>query len=315
VRWFSDVTEAEVPLSDIDLGDHEYNVCRPPERERLLETVGKFGAPERPVLVGKKGHLTAVTEHGLFPVLEELGHDRCGAFIMDAVPWDEYARFLLWKNLHGELSALGKLRVLSFIASQPAGTRERAHAVLREGLHIPEDFLSSRYDTGWVESLPAALALYLHLRDAGFKILKNLRDFPANLLLRMSGWTEGPFLKLNTFREIVDLSLDIVRRDGGVETLLAIEPEAPEDPRAAGESLLSAVRRLRYPRYFDLKGKADAITATLRGKGIDAALPPFFEGDRVSVTLRVGRSDDREKLKEKISRALDNEVEELLDLL
>ncbi|HDP79542.1 MAG TPA: hypothetical protein ENN21_01725 [Spirochaetes bacterium] len=315
MRWFPGATEVEVPLSGIDLGDHEYNVCRPPERERLLETVKKFGALERPVLVKKQKGWTAVTGHGLFPVLKDLGHDRCGACILNAVHWEEYARFLLWKNLHGELSALGKLRVLSFVARQPTGTRENALAVLREGLHIPEYFLSSRYDAGWVESLPAGLARYLHLRDAGFKILKNLRDFPDELLGRMAGWIEGPFLTLNMFREIADLSLDIMRRDGGAETLLAIEPAAAEDPRAVGDSLLSAVRGLRYPRYFDLKEKADAITATLRGKGIDAAPPPFFEGDQVAVTLRVGRRDDRRKLKEKISQALDNEVEELLDLL
>jgi hypothetical protein len=131
----------------------------------------------------------------------------------------------------------------------------------------------------------------------------------------VSSWVEFAPLRVNIFRFIVEMLADIRERDGGLDAVAGICPGEDQDRKTWEEELYGRIRAARYPEFSSLSEEADGIVRYFASRGLGLTYPPYFEGDRVELTLRLGRRDDPESVGGLLSGVDWARLKPLLDLL
>ncbi len=306
---------AEVHVGDIDPDRTVFDVFKTGNRERLEKIIRTFGVPARPLLHRGPSSWDIISGTEILSIVKGLGLEKCPALVMDAFSWREYGHFLLARDLKGEISPVGKLRAVSLMRDRLEAPEEECVELAVSGLQVPLDMAVDTHLPGRVFTFPPPLYTYLETRDMGFKVIKNLLLLPREGIDLIASWVSSFQIRVNIFREIVDMLLDIIKRDGACGGLSDLLPEMESGTGKTDETLHARVRCIRYPRYSRLKEKADNVTARLRGMGIVATIPPFFEGNTVELNIRIRKGDDRSETGRKLKAVLENEVADLMELL
>ena len=153
--------------------------------------------------------------------------------------------------------------------------------------------------------LPVNVLDYIDIKDAGFKVIKdlvNLPDYMIHWFDRVIGIMQ---VRVNVFRTVVDHLFDLSKTTDSV-ALPEFNAKGSDD-----RMLLENINRMRYPAYSELKDRAAVLIKGLSSRGVSVAFPEFFESGRFTVNVDVGVKDSADDLK---SRLHGIDVERLVEL-
>jgi len=303
-----------IPLSSIDPGDSYFNISRNIVRDELKSSIREFGVLDPPVVTPHGGAYRAVFGFNRIAALRGLGAAHADCLVAPEVSAGFFARGALLKCQRGEAGPIGRLRALAVLKELGAGG-ERLELIAAKGLHVPAEFVRDAALLAAALGLPDALRDYCDLRDIQIRVVRDLARMPAPDAALLSSWLAFVPLRVNIFRFIVDMLADIRARDGGLGAVEGISPGAEQDRKSWEEDLYGRVRAARYPEYSSLARVADDIAGYFAARGINLAYPPYFEGDRLELTIRVGRRDDPAAIGGRLEEVDWARLRPLLDLL
>ncbi|HOD16772.1 MAG TPA: hypothetical protein PLA65_04020 [Spirochaetota bacterium] len=303
-----------VPLTSIDGDDRYFKISRNIIRDELRSSIREFGVLDPPVVTPRGRSYRAVFGFNRLDVLRELGAEAADCLVAPDFGAGFFARGALLKCQRNEAGPIGRLRALAILRDLGV---DDAHLELiaSKGLHVSADFVRDGALLAAALDMPAVLRDYCDVRDIHLRIVRDLaRMHPSDRAL-LSSWVEFAPLRVNIFRFIVEMLADIRDRDGGLDAVAGISPGEDRDRKTWEEELYGRVRAARYPEFSSLSQEADGIVSYFASRGLELTYPPYFEGDRVELTLRLGRRDDPESVGGLLSGVDWSRLRPLLDLL
>jgi len=279
-----------VRIGDVDLGDRRYKVSRNAVSDEFSASVADLGVLDPVRLLEGKGGYAVLFGINRIEAAAASGRETVPAGICRSIDPGEYCRLCLLKALRNEIGPVGRVRALGILAS----IKWKDTARVRRHLGVPEEFFERPER---LLSLPRGLADFLDCRDVGYRTIRLLLDLPDDATARVSRWVAETSMGVNLFKRGVELASEIVRRDGSLDSLDDTAALAGDDRKAAAERLMEEIGRRRYPRYTELRERAEAIKRKLAGMGFDVDFPKYFEGEsfRVSVTVKRGAMPEEVK--------------------
>lgn len=316
MRLYAGTTVAPVAPGEVDTANQEFRITRPRlDKETLKRSIARFGVLEPPVFLKKGGGLVILLGHNRVEACLGIGVPAIPAVVTDAVDPEAYLEYALVKSFRNEMGPVGKIRCTAVAARMAGFDEKRLIETARHGFGLSDDFAGRPELRAMAEALPGALRGYLDLRDISFKTLRNILYLPPPGWEFLARWVEAVNLRVNVFREVVDMMVDVYRRDGGIEGMPAPPGSAVEDRHGEEGRLYGETYRLRYPDYSRRKEAADRLVESFRKERIEVGVPPFFDGDGVNITVKVRRGDDLAKIRERLGSVDMARIRELLDLL
>ncbi len=303
-----------VPLSSIDRDDTYYKISRSIIRDELRSSIREFGVLDPPVVTPRGASYRAVFGFNRLDVLRELGAESADCLMASDFGAGFFIRGVLLKCQRNEAGPIGRLRALAILRDLGV---DDAHLELiaSKGLHVPADFVRDGALLAAAMDMPVVLRDYCDARDIHLRIVRDLALMPVPDRSLVSSWLEFAPLRVNIFRFIVGMLADIRARDGGLDAVAETGPGEEQDRKTWEEELYGRVRAARYPEFSSISKEVDGVVSYFASRGLELKYPPYFEGDRVELTLRLGRRDDPESA----GRALDGvdwaRLRPLLDLL
>lgn len=307
-------TLKRISLDAIDYDDRRYKISRNRIDDGLLSSVREFGVLDPPVVVEGDGLSKVVFGFNRLRALREAGAEAAVVLAVPAVDPEWYAGRVLLKCHRNEVGPLGRLRAHAIMKgmAMEAGRLDR---IAKQGLRLPDDFTRDSALAELEGELPALLGDYLDCRDIQFRVIRDLARLPRVAHGALAGWISYTSLRVNIFRFIVDMLTDMMVRDGSVDFVREIQPDGSIDRKQWEDHLYRLIREARYPDYSASRNRADDIVRYFASRGIDVDYPPYFEGDRVKVTVSLGRRDDPASIRKRIDEADLSKLKELLELL
>lgn len=312
---YSGITPIHVKLAEIDFSNEDYRISRCRTDERLFRSIENFGILEAPVLLRKEGKHLIVFGHNRLGALRRTGADGCNAVVLDALDPHAYVEYAILKLHRNEISPLGRLRLMSILRDRLGCGEGYLKRFARMGAGTGEEAIGGGEMLERLSALPGPLALYLDARDINMKILLHVLSLTAEALSLLSDWVAACAMRVNVFREIVELLDDIQRRDG---TLSSARGAAPDDARDAREfegRLHEALHAIRYPHYTRIRAAAEGLIREMGRKGVQAGLPAFFEGDEVELRFVFRKDEDPREAERRLRGITAEELKKLFDLL
>ena len=251
--------------------------------------------------------------HNRLAAAAEIGLESVNAVVVERIDPADYRKRALLKCARNEAGPVGRIKMVLVLTRLQIGGDE-LRRTMRYGLGIPDEFASARMMDS-VLGLPGRLRAYLDVRDIGFKVIKELVSLPTEAHMFLAERTAGAILRINIFREIVEMLSDIALRDGTLESVLAIPPAQTGDRRRDEQALFDAIYALRYPSYTEMREKAAKIVSGIERGGFGVTFPPYFEGGEVTLTIRFVRGESEESIRRRLSEVDAREIEKLLELL
>ncbi|HSV95576.1 MAG TPA: ParB/RepB/Spo0J family partition protein [Spirochaetota bacterium] len=302
-----------VSLAGVDFLNATYRVSRKRPIEGLVRSIECFGLLESPVFLREAGRLVPVFGHNRLAALVRAGIETFDAAVVDEIDPAAYRARAVLKCSRNEAGPVGRMRMAEILRMLGLGEAELSRTV-RHGLEIPVEFASAE-TAGSVMRLPRRLRDYIDLRDIGFKVIKGLLGLPAEAHEFLAGRVDDAGIRVNVFRDVVEMMSDILRRDGTLAPVLALPAPETGDRRRDEQLLHDAVYSLRYPAYSEMKENAGQISAEIERGGCSVSIPPYFEGGGVSLTIRFGRGDDEDSIRGRLSGIDARKIEKLIGLL
>jgi len=296
-----------IPLNQIDIEDETFKVSRPMQGDSLRKSISVSGMLEPALLLRQERKYTIIFGHNRIEAAGICQMDAIPASVVEQITLQPYMEGVAKKIYHDEVGPCGKCRVLNilrFVFNADNLQLQNAGNVI----NVPGNFVRNPENADVVTGFPGELREYLDVKNVGFRVITGMMVLPQPAINFLSEIVQNTQMRLNYFRDIVSMMDDILRRDGSLDEVLAVDRDNSDDRRVREESLYRAVRNIRYPRYTEMKNRVDEIDTMLRQKGVTVNFPPYFEGDACTVSFVVKKGDD-------LSRAAlqpDDEVAELL---
>ncbi|HOT47144.1 MAG TPA: ParB/Srx family N-terminal domain-containing protein [Spirochaetota bacterium] len=301
-------------LDQIDFNDRYYKISRNRVDDELRSSIREFGVLDPPAVIDRGGAFQVVFGFNRLDAIREAGAESAEALVLPSMDAGWYTGRALLKCMRNEIGPMGRIRLHAILRELgiEAGRLDR---IAKKCLRLPGEFTGGADLAAQASELPAPLKDYLDSRDMQFRIIRDLIRLPHAVHEALSAWTSYAPLRVNIFRFIVDMLSDIVARDGDAGFVAGIRPDETTDRKEWEEHLYGLIRGARYPEYSALKKRADDIAGYFAARGIILDYPPYFEGDRIALTVSIGKRDDPTLVKKKIDEADLTKLKELLDLL
>jgi hypothetical protein len=303
-------------LDSIDLSDERYRVSKSRPSDALYSSIAQHGVIDPPVLLRTPDKNIIVFGHNRLRVCAETAAARCGCIVVDDILPGWFIEYALLKNYHGEISPYGKIRLSMILGGMTGLPRDEALEILRTGFGVPQEYAAEPLRAHAVlSSAPAGLRDYLDCRDIGFKILGRVLLLPAQAHGMLAQWINAGPMKINVFKEAVELILDICRRDGSDIAASSTFSVNDREDGAVEDAIIRHLREVRYPHFAGLKKRAEALMAEIGRERVGITMPRHFEGDSVEVSLRFSKRDDAGEIVRRLSSVRADKIRALLDML
>lgn len=281
-----------VPIGDIDRDDRYFKISRNRIGDDLRSSIREFGVLDAPVLLDEGGRLRVVFGLNRLEVLAETGAGSVDAGVFNRLEMEWYIGRLMLKAHRNEIGPIGRIRALDILEEYFGLDPEGRRRVATRGLGVPGDFVSDPSFNRSLRGLPLPLGEYLDCRGIPFRVIRDLLGLPPGAVETLSSWVAALPVKVNVFRSFVDMIADLVDRYGWPGPLEALGRVGAGEEIRNEDELRAAVHLVRYPEFEAHRRRADEAAEYFRSRGIRVAFPPFFEGDAVELTVRLGRQDD-----------------------
>ncbi len=312
---YSGIAPSHVDLGEIDLSNEDYKISRYRIDEQLIRSIKNFGVLEAPVLLRRKGGHLIVFGHNRLAALKLAGAEGCEAVMLDAVEQRGYAEYAILKIHRNELSALGKLRLMLILRDRLGCNEAFLRRFARLGARAGEEAIAGGGMDACISALPRPLVSFFDSRDINMKTILRVLGLPSAAVALLSGWVDACAMRVNVFREIVELLDDIHRRDGTLAAVQGVAPDEAREGREYEQHIHEALYAIRYPRYSRLRAIADQVVRDIGRKGAEAGLPAFFEGDEVGLRFVFRKDEDPREAEERLRRITAEDLKKLFDLL
>lgn len=296
---------------DVDAGDEYFRIGRKIPGDDLRRSVEHFGPLEPPVLIRSGGRYRIVFGFNRIAIISEQGRESFRALVVDFLEREIFLDMAVLKCFRNEVGPVGKMRLIRILREHFGANDDEIRPVAERALGMPPEFIGA----GLVDKtldLPESIRDYLDQRNVNFRTVKNLLRLPDEGIKIIAGWIDAVCMRVNIFRPIVDMMLDIYYRDG---CLAAISGIAPGQAHEAEDFYHNLVLRARYPEYWKMKNEASDIINLFRSRGVDVDIPMHFEGDSLRISFAAGRRQGINGLRNVISFLDGPEMIGLLDLL
>jgi hypothetical protein len=307
---------SEVKVTDIDLSDTSFRISRPLMDERISRVVERFGYLTIPLMIKSKKGFILLTGHGSIGTAACPEKNRIASIVIDEKDSEIYIRETILMTARGEMGPLGRLKALAILKEYFRIDESKAYEIGREGYQLPDDFLSDNECIRKIEQIPPELREYIERRDISFKVIRSLFRLSGEMAGLLSRWVSAYNIRVNIFRDLVDMLFDLQR--GGQVSVELHEPLPHEisDQRQYEKSIYDRVYCLRYPEYFRLKSKAEKLRSYLQNESIKIEYPEYFESSSLTLTVTLRKGADIDELSGKFESLLkSSRLRELLDLL
>ncbi len=304
----------KISLAAIDFEDRYYRISRNRIDDTLRSSIREFGVLDPPLVIDGDGPYKLVFGFNRLRALREAGAETAEVMAVPAVDPEPYAGRVLLKCLRNEVGPIGRLRahaILKGMAMDPG----RLDRIAKQGLRLPDEFTRDNTLAEPVGELPAVLGDYLDCRDIQFRIIRDLARLPRAAQGALADWISYAPLRVNIFRFIVDMLTDMMTRDGNIDFVKGIRPDGSIDRKQWEDHLYRLIREARYPDYSSSRKRADDVVRYFAARGIGVDYPPYFEGDRIDVTVSLERKDDPASVRKRIDEADLSKLKDLLELL
>ncbi len=297
-----------VHINEIEVSDETFRISRPLTGDELLKSISSSGILALPLILEKDNRKTVVFGHNRLYAAATCGFNTVPVRLAAGINAELYLWYVAGKVYHDEIGPCGKCRVVSIMDNvynlEPGKLRD-----VFSMLGIPAGFQKDRVQLDRVLGLPLPLREYLDVKNVNFRVIRTITGFPGYAVDFLGRMVEETLMRVNYFREIVAMMDDIMRRDGSLESVTSLEVDRSLNRKSREEELYREIRGIRYPVYMGMKEKADDLVKKLHGKGLNVDIPPYLEGDSISVsfTLRKGKGLADAPL------AVEKEIEVLLD--
>lgn len=306
---------ARISLADIDYADRYYKISRNRIDDDLRSSIAEFGVLDPPALIGGgAAPYRVVFGFNRLEALRDAGAESAEALVMETVDPEWYIGRAVLKSLRNECGPMGRIRVHA-IMKELGVEQGRLEVIAKKCLHLPGEFTRDGSLAVRAGGLPGPLKDYCDCRDIHFRVIRDLLRLPSSAHDALSKWISYAPMKVNIFRFIIDMLTDMVIRDGGIGFVSDIVPDESTDRKQWEEQLFDRIREARYPEYSAIRSRADDIVRYFAAHGIQVGYPPYFEGDRLDLTMQLGRRDDPFSVRKKIDEADLSKLKELLELL
>lgn len=303
-----------ISLEDVDLEDRYFKISRNGIGDELRSSIRDFGVLDPPVLIDGGGRYRVMFGFNRIDVLRGMGIQSVDALVVPGVDPEFFINRALLKCLRNEAGPVGRLRLLT-IMSDLGTDGGRTREIAMKGLRVPAECAGDIPFLESVMALPGPVKDYLDRRDMQMRIIRDIVRLPGEAVAALSRWLSFEPMRVNIFRSVIDMLADIHDRDGDVRFVEGITPDGIRDRKEWEEYLHGSVFRARYPEYDSLKKEADEIARYFSSRGILLDYPRYFEGDRVGLTVTIGKRDDLESARKKINDADLSRLKRLLELL
>ncbi len=302
-------------LSEIDFDDRYYLISRARTGQDFLSSIKDFGVLDPPVVTPAGKKYRVVFGFNRLRALKTLGHADTPVLLMEHVDPEWYVGRALLKCERNECGPIGRLRILIILKEAFSLESRMIERIGERGLRVPVYFVQNKSLLLSAMELPETVKDYIDGKDIQYRTIRALIDLPASAIDRITEWLEAGQIRVNIFKNIVEMLTDICARDGDIGLIDDGPPDNSEAPKRWDEHLLGRVFSVRYPAYSGLKAKADDIVKGFSSRGIKVGYPAYFEGDTLELAVSVRKGEDPAKVREKISSLDLSALKELLDML
>ncbi len=305
----------EVKVSDIDLSDRSFRISRPVTDERTSRLTERFGQLTIPLIMKAERGFILLTGQSSEIDTAYGGRSSIRSIVIDESDMDLYTRETIMMVARGEVGPLGRLKALSILKEHFRMEEPRVSEIGREGYLIPDDFLRGDEIRGKLEEFPPELQDYLERRDISFKIIRVLLKLSGEAIELLAGWVNTYPLRVNIFRDLAEMILDLQRGGKISAELRNPPPEEIADQRQFEKYLYKRICSLRFPQYSQLKKKAEKLAADLQSEAVEVRYPEYFESSQIRLILTVGKRTDLQLLSERLEGLLgSSRLRDFLDL-
>jgi hypothetical protein len=303
-----------VKLDTIDVNDMTYKISRDANLDSLKKSIKAHGVLEPAVLLAKSGQNKIIFGFNRIGIAAELGLESVPAVSFNQIPGDWYVSALCLKNHRNELGPVGKLKAVRILRNLIKMDENRITLLVRSTLSIPADFIDGNDAISRVLNLRSGLSSYIDSRGLPFKILRDVLRLSDEGQRILSDWIAWPGFGVNRFRMLIEMLIDIESRDGGLESVASIDL-IDKNAITAENDVFEAVYAVRYPEYIRRKNTADLIVDECRKCGIDVKYPDYFEGDTLTLSVKIKRGETKDCAKKLFLHIDETRIDELLMLL
>lgn len=304
-----------VKLLKIDFDDTKYKISKNIIPEFLARSISAHGILQEPILLNNEPNHTILTGHNRLKALIETGATETLCFMTSNPAPDIIKMSALLKMHHGTLGPIGKLKYLSIMSEIAPDEFGKPAQEAYPDFNIPAMILRDSSLLQTILNLPDAIKDYVDIRDIGYKTICELVALPDGFLQILSEWINKIHMRVNVFRETIDILHDLSRRGDFTDDIMKIDFDVSEDVRGNEFHLLNSIRKLRYPQYEARMEIARSLIAHLAGRGVRVEFPPFFEGDSIGLTFTANKKEGADSLAVKTKGCDLTAVQKLLDLL
>jgi len=303
-------------IKDINVSDEYFRISRDAVSDDLLRSVREYGILQPPVLLKTESNEYRIIDgFNRLKAASLAGRDRVEAYVSDRIDIQEFIAIAIVKAYHNELGPAGKMKVLFVMKDYFNAPVPDCLHMGTAGLGIPRDFIDNSTDIQDVFRLPRVVREYFDARDLSFKIIKYFLRLPEQAQAIMAQWLCHVQLRVNVFKKAVEMIQDVYRRDTTVAWMEKINPALIDDPRSSENYILDELHRIRYPEYTALRADVEVLLDSLKGEDMEIKFPEFFEGDAISVVLKIRRDETYVDMKKKIQKIDQDSLDKLLRFL
>lgn len=304
-----------ISILDIDINNTTYKISKPHIQESLVQSIRKFGILQLPNLIRAGEKFIVLSGHNRLSVVKNLGYKTQTCIVHDAFNAETFFRRALLKIYHGEIGPISKIKLISILKQYSSDLDINVNEFALKSLSIPEYIISSEFIMQKCLAFSKSISDFLEMKEPGYKTIKDIALLPESFIIILGNWLETLPMRVNIFKQIVELLYDISRKGIGAENLQKITIPTEAEPRHKESWLLGSLLSIRYPDFSKRKYEADILLDTLRKNGIQPSFPEFFEGDEIGFTIHVRKKEGIASLYDKIEKIDSDIVNRLLDLL
>lgn len=294
-----------IRISDIR-EDDTFRISRPVVSDALLQSIKELGLLEKPFLLDDGKGLLPVTCHNRILALKRHEADAVDAHVIKKIDPGIFTGNTAMKVRRNEVGPAGKCRALAI--SQEFSLYNDPALFCKKILNVSPDILDTEF-ASVILDLPRSLRNYIDIKDAGFKIIRDLVVLPRYMIDWLDGCVEMMQVRINVFKAVVEHLFDLGKKYEHLPLPVFIQGKSDD------RHLLEAVRRLRFPEYSGLRDRADLIINAVSARGVSVDFPEFFESSRFVVNIDVDLRDSAADIRARLDAVDAGKLVELASLL
>ena len=305
----------QLKINNIDFNNNFFKISKNLIDDTLLKSIKNNGLINLPLLFNNKRNNTyqIIFGHNRLQVMKNLGVDSINVILIDKISYEDYLNFILIKNYNGEISSIGKLKILTIGNDFFNCNYEKTNLLTKKTLNIPEVIIKDNLIEK-IFTLPENLLNYVDYKEINFKIILKLLKLPELLISNLSNFINENF-KVNIFKKIVDILHDLTRDKKLIEKLYQLDWSNLDSNKSREDFLLSELLEIRYPEHSLEMRHVTTIINSFRKNKIEIDFPKFFEDDKIIIKIIMRKNDDIDKIINKVSHIDKILIQKLLEFL